>query len=201
MDPCASRKRSWLHWPENRLNGVGTMAARMVPVVVALVAAASLLSLAPSVEAGPTCKLNIKGLSVCFGKYALCDKATCKASADGKTAECTCPVLDGPSLADPSQTNGTCTPKQPGGVYSFFSLEGFDPKDQLACPAGHWAQCWNAPCELLAGGKQARCVCPLCSQSFTTPGGDCNPANCTGQILVGAPFPAKGAGGCKSKGQ
>lgn len=197
-----NRSASWRELMPHRFEGgrrAGiTAAARVAPMAGAL-AAALLVCFAARAEAGPTCKLNIKGLSVCVGKYALCDKSTCKASPDGKTAECTCPVLAGPSLADPTQTNGTCTPKQPGGVYSFFSLEGFDPSGQLACPSGHWAQCWNAPCEILAGGKQAKCICPLCSQSFTTPGGDCNPANCTGEILVGAPFPVTGGGGCKSK--
>jgi hypothetical protein len=105
-------------------------------------------------------------------------------------------VLDGASIADPSQTNGTCSPTKPGGVYSFFSLQETG-GGVLTCPnGGHWAQCWNAPCEVLPGGKEAKCVCPLSSGGFATPGGGCNTANCSSQILVGAPFPTKGNDTC-----
>jgi hypothetical protein len=165
--------------------------------VAALAFAAGLLAIADLRAGGPSCSLDVKGLTVCAGQYALCDKATCTQSRDGKSAECTCPVLRGPSFANLTQTNGTCTPSKPGGVYSFFSFEGFNPADQLACPGGsQWAQCWNAPCELLPGGKQARCTCPLCTSSFVTPGGGCNVKNCTAEILVGAPFKVTGSGGC-----
>jgi hypothetical protein len=165
-----------------------------------LAAAALLVGAAARGEAGPTCQLNPKGLTLCFGAYALCDKATCKTLPGGTTAECTCPVEEGVSIANPTQTNGTCTPSKPGSVYSFFWPKGLQPGSMLACPSGsHWAQCWNAPCDLLPGGKEAKCICPLCASSFATPGGDCNPANCTSQILVGSPFPVKGSGGCPAK--
>jgi hypothetical protein len=175
---------------------------RRNPPCQVLLAAMAILLFAgtPSEAAHPTCKLDPKGLTICFGSYALCDKATCKSQPGGTTAECTCPVEVGASFADPGQTNGTCTPSNPGGVYSFFSLQGLQPNSMLACAKGsHWAQCWNAPCELLPGGKEAKCVCPLCNSSFVTPGGDCNPANCTSEILVGAGFPVKGSSGCKGK--
>ena len=173
---------------------------RAVPGTVVLAAIVLLLGAAARGEAGPTCELNVKGLSVCFGAYALCDKAVCKTLPGGTKAECTCPVDDGASIANLAQTNGTCTPSKPGAVYSFFSLKGMQPGSLLACPSGsHWAQCWNAPCELLPGGKEARCVCPYCTHSYLTPGGDCNPANCATQIMVGAPFPVKGGGGCPAK--
>lgn len=164
---------------------------------MALLAAATLLPAATRrAEAGPTCQLNPKGLTLCFGSFALCDKAVCKKLPGGTKAECTCPVETGPSFADLSQTNGSCTPATPKGVYSFFWPAGIKPGTMLACPGGsQWAQCWNAPCELLPGGKEAKCVCPLCSQSYITPGGDCNPANCGTEILVGAPFPVKGPSG------
>jgi hypothetical protein len=120
MDPCAG----WKSWRLYRAGRVA-VAPLVVPLAIAIASAAVPLSFAAPAQAGPTCQLNIKGLTV--------------------------------------------------------------------------AQCWNAPCELLPGGKEAKCVCPLCTQSFVTPGGDCNPANCTAEILVGEPFPVKGGGGCKSK--
>jgi hypothetical protein len=168
------------------------------------VAAATGLALALCLTLGagaaaayPSCKVDPRGLTVCFGHFALCDKAVCKALPGGKTAECTCPVLDGPSFADPGQTNGTCTPTHSGEVYSFFSLQDFKSNGVLACPSGsHWAQCWNAPCRLQPGGTEAKCVCPLCNSSYVTPGGDCNTANCGTEILVGAGFPVKGGARC-----
>jgi hypothetical protein len=174
---------------------------RGVSGTVVLAAVVLLLGAAGRAAAAPTCELNVKGVSVCFGAYALCDKAVCKALPGGTKVECTCPVDDGASFANLSQTNGTCTPSTKGGVYSFFSLKGLQNGSMLACPSGsHWAQCWNAPCELQPGGKEAKCVCPLCSHSFATPGGDCNPANCGTQIMVGAPFPVKGSTGmCAAK--
>jgi hypothetical protein len=174
---------------------------RGVAGMAALAAVVLLLGVAARAEAGPTCELNVKGLSACFGAYALCDKAVCKTLPGGTKVECTCPVEEGVSIANLSQTNGTCTPTQKGGIYSFFSFKGIQAGSLLACPSGSkWAQCWNAPCELQPGGKEARCVCPLCTHSYVTPGGDCNPANCGSQIMVGAPFPVKGTGGmCPAK--
>jgi hypothetical protein len=169
--------------------------------LVALALAAGAILGAGRAAAYPSCKLDPKGLTVCFGSFALCDKATCKALPGGKTVECTCPVLNGPSFADPSQTeNHACAPADSKQVYSFFSLQDFKSNGVLACPSGsHWAQCWNAPCTLEPGGTQAKCVCPLCPGGFITPGGDCNPANCTADILVGAGFPIKGAARCAAQ--
>jgi len=145
----------------------------------------------------PTCQVNPAGLTVCPGPYALCDKATCHQIAGSQSVECTCPVLDGPAFASKDQIPSCKPPK--GTVYSLFSLCGFDVKKVLACPAGHYAQCWNATCVLAPGGKTATCRCPLCEGSFTTPGGDCKTTNCTSQILVGAPFQVQGGGGCLSQ--
>ena len=156
------------------------------------------LGAAGRLAAEPTCSLDIKGLTICTGAYALCDKATCKAGASGQT-ECTCPVLNGPAIASLDQLGGSCTPTQKGVVYSLFSFQGFKPSQQLACPAGtHFAQCWNATCKLLPGGKKATCLCPLCPGPFVTPGGSCNPASCSSEILVGAAFPVQNSG-CKGQ--
>jgi hypothetical protein len=155
------------------------------------------LGIATGALAEPTCKLNPTGLTICVGPYALCDKATCRQIAGSQNVECTCPVLKGPSFASIDQIH-SCTPP-PGKVYSLFSLEGFNINKQLSCPAGsHYAQCWNATCVLAPGGTKATCTCPLCEGSFVTPGGNCNTANCTGQILVGGAFPVHGGGGCPS---
>jgi hypothetical protein len=167
-------------------------------LAAALALAAGLFVENGAAQAYPSCKVDPQGLTVCFGHFALCDKAVCKALPGGKTAECTCPVLDGPSFANPSQTNGTCEPKDPKEIYSFFSLQDFKSNGLLACPSGQWAQCWNAPCKVQPGGTEAKCVCPLCNSSFISPGGDCNTANCGTQILVGAGFPVKGGARCSS---
>ncbi len=169
------------------------LAGMAAGALLALVAAAG----AP-LAAEPTCSLDPKGLTVCSGAYALCDKATCKTGAGGQNVECTCPVLHGPAFGSLDQLGGSCTPPK-GVVYSLFSFQGFQPKHQLACPASaHFAQCWNATCKLLPGGKQASCLCPLCPGPFVTPGGSCNPANCSGEILVGAAFQAQNSG-CAAK--
>jgi len=148
--------------------------------------------------AEPTCSLNLKGLTICSGPYALCDKSTCKAGPNGQNVECTCPVLNGPSIAGLDQLGGSCTAPK-GSVYSLFSFQGFQPKHQLACPEGtQFAQCWNATCKLLPGGKKATCLCPLCPGPFVTPGGSCNPANCKSEIMVGAAFPVQNSG-CKGQ--
>jgi hypothetical protein len=172
--------------------------SRKRQIGIALAALVALAAVAMPLAAEPTCSLDIKGLTICTGAYALCDKSTCKAGASGQT-ECTCPVLNGPAIASLDQLGGSCTPKEKGVVYSLFSLQGFKPSQQLSCPAGtHFAQCWNATCKLLPGGKTATCLCPLCPGPFVTPGGSCNPANCSSEILVGAAFPAQSSG-CKGK--
>jgi len=164
---------------------------RAIGVVLGVLVA---LAAAGPLAAEPTCSLNPKGLTICNGAYALCDKATCKAGANGQT-ECTCPVLKGPAIASLDQLGGSCTPTQKGVVYSLFSLQGFQQGQQLACPQGtQFAQCWNATCKLLPGGKKATCLCPLCPGPFVTPGGSCNPASCKSEILVGAAFPVQNSG-------
>ncbi|HEV7517647.1 MAG TPA: hypothetical protein VGR07_15210 [Thermoanaerobaculia bacterium] len=163
-----------------------------------LFALSILAGMAAVVQAEPTCKLNPTHLTICHGSYALCDKATCQPIAGTQNVTCTCPVLTGPAIASLAQLKGSCTPP-PGKVYSLFSTPGFD--SLLRCPKGasHYAQCWNATCILAPGGKEAACTCPLCTGSFSTPGGDCNVANCSGEILVGSAFPVQGGGGCKGQ--
>ena len=166
----------------------GNAAGAAVGIFVAALAAAAPLG------AEPTCQLNPKGLTICIGRYALCDKSNCKTVAGN--ARCTCPILDGASIASLDQLGGSCTPPKKGTVYSLFSLQGYGTSGTLTCPQGtQFAQCWNATCEVLPGGKQATCTCPLCPGPFVTPGGSCNPANCKSEILVGAAFPVKG-GAC-----
>jgi len=168
-------------------------------VLAVLTLLAALAAVAVPLAAEPTCNLNPKDVTICYGAYALCDKATCKKIGTTGQVECTCPVLNGASIASLEQLGGSCTPKEKGTVYSTFSLVGFKPSQQLGCPAGtQFAQCWNATCKLLPGGKKANCLCPLCPGPFFTPGGSCNPANCKSEILVGGAFPVKESG-CKGQ--
>lgn len=175
-----------------------TVSARVIGFsFLPLVAFLILAGMPTGAQAEPTCKLHPEGLTICYGPYALCDKATCQPIKGTQSVECTCPVLNGPSFASLPQLGGSCTAPQ-GKVYSLFSLQGFQPDKVLSCSTGSFAQCWNATCVLQQGGQNAVCTCPLCPGPFTTPGGDCNVANCTGQILVGAAFPVSGSG-CPSK--
>ena len=72
--------------------------------------------------------------TICEGRFALCAASTCKATGknitvnvtSGGTAtfpeyDCTCPILDGPSLADLTGGNmqGSCTPP-PGQIWSLY---------------------------------------------------------------------------------
>ena len=72
-------------------------------------------------------------LTLCSGKYALCAASTCKLTGktittnNGETypeAECTCPVIDGYSIADTSMgvMKGTCAVDDPTTqVWSLFA--------------------------------------------------------------------------------
>lgn len=173
--------------------GVRGIAFSCLPLAAFLV----LAGMPTGAQAEPTCKLDPVGLTICQGPYALCDMATCQQIKGTQNVECKCPVRDGASIASLPQLDGSCT-APPGKIYSLFSLDGFQPGNVLACSTGSFAQCWNATCVLQPGGKEAVCLCPLCPAPFATPGGSCNVANCTGQILVGLAFPVSG-GGCLSK--
>jgi len=133
-------------------------------------------------------------LTICSGNYALCAASTCEPTGktmvtnDGKTYPemvCTCPVLNGPSIADLSagQMKGTCDVADPEkDVWSLFAPKFYYPQEasdfvqepksatQVTaqnCPgelAPQSVNCFGMPCtyepELINGTLVASCTCP-----------------------------------------
>jgi hypothetical protein len=161
-----------------------------------------------------------RGLTFCYGDYALCAAATCtptgrKIKVKGKkfpAASCECPILNGWNIADLSggNMNGSCDPP-PNGVWStYFPLtevpqENTVPAWQtesatpLSCPGGkarEFAECFSFSCVLdgsVNGQALAKCTCPIekAPKQWVTAGGNCDTSNCSAEMLVGAPFPTE----------
>jgi|TARA_B110000503_G_scaffold121371_1_gene184908 hypothetical protein len=135
------------------------------------------------------------GLTICTGEFALCAASTCKPvmNPDGtqKTIQtatgpypevvCTCPILNGPAIADTSMGNmkGSCTPTDSKHVWSLFwpRMEypqqardfSHNPKDMKVtiqkCDAklmqgGNASNCFSFNCEKDKNGL-AICKCPM----------------------------------------
>jgi hypothetical protein len=105
-------------------------------------------------------------LGICNGRFAICAASTCRRSdqkLNGReAAECECPVLEGLSLANLAAIpNSSCDPPA-GQIYSLYST--CEPANVatslMQCPAGSYAQCWNALCSYTEGARIARCLCP-----------------------------------------
>jgi hypothetical protein len=159
-----------------------------------------------------------KGLTFCHGDYALCAAANCTATGGtikvkGKkvpAALCECPILNGWNIADVNGGNmkGSCDPP-PDGVWStYFPLTEVPQEDTmpawqtvaatpLTCPggsSGQYAECFSFSCVLdgtVNGQALAKCTCPIekAPNQFVTAGGNCEVANCSADLLIGAPFP------------
>ena len=144
----------------------------------------------------------------CVGDYALCAASTCTPlsgvqiavnTAGGHTAnfpaaQCTCPIFNGPAIADLNGGNmqGSCDPPPNNGVWSLYSPQGHIPqeinnwskgKKQSAapifvCPAdlkqgSQFANCFSFACERAGKVKGnievATCTCPLGESLEGTP--------------------------------
>jgi hypothetical protein len=170
--------------------------------------------------------------TICVGDFALCAASTCTAlpgvtiavntatgTAPFPAAECTCPIFNGPALADLNGGNmqGSCDPPPNNGVWSLYLPTGQIPqeinnwnpgKKQSAAPiqvcgSGSFANCFNFACtragKVKGNLEVASCICPIneslegtpASPPFATPAGQCNQEVCSGTpgIPVGAPFP------------
>jgi hypothetical protein len=170
--------------------------------------------------------------TICVGDFALCAASTCTAltgvTIDVNTAtvpmpfpaaECTCPIFNGPALADLNGGNmqGNCDPPPNNGVWSLYLPTGQIPqeinnwnpgKKQSAapiqvCESGSFANCFSFACtragKVKGNLEVATCICPIneslegttASPPFATPAGQCNQEVCSGTpgIPVGAPFP------------
>ena len=143
---------------------------------------------------------NLFGYQVCHHtEYALCAASTCTPTggkikvnkAQGGTGEfdeaaCTCPIFEGPAIADVNGGNmkGSCNPPGPGQVWSLYwpkqhipqaiSNWSTDPEDdfvemQLCSDSDKvgklFANCFSFACtvnpEPINGVKVATCFCPL----------------------------------------
>src|SRR5262245_17298121 len=137
---------------------------------------------------------------ICVGDFALCAASTCTpltgvqiavntaggGTANFPAAECTCPIFNGPALADLNGGNmaGTCDPPPNNGVWSLYSPMGHIPqeindwskgKKQSAapifvCPAdprrvNPFANCFSFACvragKVKGNIEVATCTCPL----------------------------------------
>jgi hypothetical protein len=141
----------------------------------------------------------IYGLQICTGPYALCAASTCtpvnsgtitvntaRGTASFPSATCTCPVFNGPAIADPNGGNmqGSCAAPGPGQVWSLYSLKTHIPQainnwshkpSQTAAPfqlcsstddvGASYANCFSFACTIDPqrhnGVKTATCTCPL----------------------------------------
>lgn len=187
-----------------------TMKNRCRPRLLRVLCGAALVMWGASAQAQST------GLVLCPGPFALCAAATCKPTGGtimvaGRAlpaASCDCPILNGPSIADPNLGNmqGSCTPP-PNGVWSLYALTSspqqittplpwsMAPALPQPCPSGtQFAECWNFSCVKEANPQNpavplAKCTCPIeASSNAMTPAGLCNPSICS-QLPVGAPIP------------
>ena len=146
----------------------------------------------------------------CVGDYALCAASTCTptggtiavntaggGTANFPAAECTCPIFNGPALADVNGGNmtGSCDPPPNNSVWSLYSPMGHIPqaindwskrKKQSAAPI------FVCPAELNQGNQFANCFSFACMRAGTVKG-NIEVATCTcplGESLEGTPVPA-----------
>ena len=153
-----------------------------------------------SAQSDPSQLANIiYGYQICKGQYALCAASTCTPTgnmisvnvAGGGTAQfpeasCTCPIYDGPSIADVFGGNmhGSCDSPGKGKVWSLYA-----PKTSVPQAINNWsrkpadtavefqlcgasenvgntfANCFSFACSIdqkrQRGVKTATCLCPL----------------------------------------
>ncbi len=160
----------------------------------------SILSMSgANAQSAPDLINNIYGYQLCKGQYALCEASIC--TPDGNTIEvnvagggtasfpeasCTCPIINGPSVADVNGGNmkGSCAPPGKGMVWSLYA-----PKTSLPQQINDWSKkpadtavdiqlcssslnvgatftnCFSFACTIdqkrTNGVKTATCLCPL----------------------------------------
>ena len=157
---------------------------------------AAILLAAPQVMAQGVAE----GFRLCPGKFALCAASTCTptggtievntatGTAPFPEAECTCPIFDGPALADVDGGNmkGHCDPptevngvRTDNGIWSWYlptghipqAINNWNPGDQKSeapiqvCTTGSFANCFNFACvrtgKIKGNVEVATCYCPI----------------------------------------
>jgi hypothetical protein len=167
---------------------------------------------------------------ICVGDFALCAASTCTplkgveiavntaggGTANFPAAQCTCPIFNGPALADLNAGNmkGSCEPPSDNGVWSLYLPTGHIPQEInnwntgekksaapiQVCTSGDFANCFNFACtragKVKGNVEVATCTCPInesiegttAGPPFDTPAGQCNQDICS-QHPVGSAFP------------
>lgn len=161
-------------------------------------------------------------LTLCFQEFALCAASTCNRIPNGTVtnnagqtfpaATCTCPILNGPALADVNAGNMNgkdCTPPPNDGVWSLFwpslripqqtrsGIWKMLPAPPQNCPGsadnGQIVNCFSWSCARLGktnGVDLAQCTCPIQpvpSETFAIQSGQCNESACD-ELPVAAPI-------------
>jgi hypothetical protein len=168
----------------------------------ALVLFSALAGLA--LQAGPAVAAD-HDFTICQGRFALCAASTCKATGKnitvnvtgGGTAtfpeyDCTCPILDGPSIADLTGGNmqGSCTPP-PGQIWSLYQ-----PREHIPQAITNWARApskSSAPplickADLNLGDKLVNCFSFACNPAGSIRGVPVATCHCPlGESLEGKP--------------
>jgi hypothetical protein len=142
---------------------------------------------------------NIYGYQLCPGQFALCEASICRPTGRMITvngpnnthpqypeAECVCPILPGPSIADVNGGNmqGNCAPPGPHQVWSLYLPKQHLPQEindwsrrpdesrvrMQICPGSlnlgqAFANCFSFACTIddhpRNGVRTATCFCPL----------------------------------------
>jgi hypothetical protein len=154
--------------------------------------------------------------TICQGPFALCAASTCKATGNsitvnvtsGGTApfpeyECTCPIVDGPALADLAGGNmqGSCTP-QKGQIWSLYQ-----PREHIPQAITNWDRApskTSAPplvCrkDLNLGNKLVNCFSFACNPAGSIKGVPVATCHCPlGESLEGAGIEAATAFGTQA---
>jgi hypothetical protein len=146
----------------------------------------------------------------CVGDYALCAASTCTPlpgveievnTAGGGTrkfpaAQCTCPIFNGPAIADVNGGNmqGSCDPPPNNGVWSLYSPMGHIPQEINDWSKGQKqsaAPIFVCPADLNQGHQFANCFSFACVRAGKVKG-NIEVATCTcplGESLEGTPVP------------
>src|SRR5262245_33137043 len=146
---------------------------------------------------------------ICRGYFALCAASTCKPTgkqitvrtATGGTArfpeaDCTCPVLLGPSIANLAGGNmqGSCEPPGPGQIWSTYQPRPNIPQaltEWVATPPEDAAPPLFCPKRLNQGDQLVNCFSFLCDSQRYMNNVPVVTCHCPiGESLAGTPVPA-----------
>jgi hypothetical protein len=154
--------------------------------------------------------------AICEGKFALCAASTCEATPDsivvnvtgGGTAtfpeyDCTCPILDGPSIADLAGGNmqGSCTPP-PDQIWSLYQVRSHIPQaitGWLRTPSATQAPLQICGADLNLADQLVNCFSFACDPAGRIRGVPVAICHCAlGESTIGTSVPADTAFGTQA---